>query len=84
MIIPWGEVENGVRRCSDPLAQISRIRERYTTSNDTSFDLGLSRDVSRTRDNDLVCGTDLTTNLLDLVTNKQSNRLDILPLAPSP
>ena len=81
---PWREVEDGMRRCAHPLAEITSIRERHSACDDTGLELCLCRHIARTRDDDFVCGPDLAPDELDFVRDQETDRLYILALAPSP
>jgi hypothetical protein len=66
-----------------PLSEISGICKRYTAGDDTRFDLGLCRDIASPRNDYFVRRTYFPANELNLIGNKQGNRLHVLPLAPS-
>ena len=74
--LPRREVENGMRWSAYPLSEISGICKRYTTGHDTRLDLGLCRDVPRPRNDYLVHRTHFPANELNLIGNKQGNRLE--------
>src|SRR6266851_5066942 len=73
-----------MRRCTNPLSQITGVGKGHATSNNPGFHLCLCRDIPCTGDDDLVSGSHLATNLLHFVGNKEADVLYVLPLPPSP
>ena len=82
--LPGREVEDGMRWCAHPLAQIAGIRKRNTAGDDTSLELRLRRNIPGTRDDDLICWSNLATDKLYLICDQKADCLDVLALAPSP
>lgn len=73
-----------MRWSTNPLSQVARVRKRDTASDDTSLDICLSGDVPRPRQDNFVSWTHETTDVLNLVSDQEANRLDVLALTPSP
>lgn len=79
---PRREVEDSMRRCAHPLAQISCVRQRHTACDDTCLNFCLCRNIARARDDDFVGRSDLAANQLHFVRDEKPYCLHILALAP--
>lgn len=70
-------------RRTHPLPKILGVRERNAASDDARLVPGLTLNITRPRDNDLVSRPNLATYHLDLISDQQPQILDILALPPS-
>jgi len=76
---PGSEVEHVLSRSSEPVSEISSVRERNTAGDDPRRVSGLGRDESSSRDEDLVGWSDGSSDELKFVGDEESNLGNGLP-----
>ena len=76
---PGSEVEHVLSRSSEPVSEISSVRERDTASDDPRRVSGLRRDESSSRDENLVGWSNGSSDELKLVGDEESDLGDGLP-----